>query len=107
MGHNLCPIASALQIGTKNCKLVLNNYFESDRYKLEYNDIFIDKSNLDFPDKSFIKNLTIWWDMGICKNLSNATLFIAYVFLFLFCLVFHKGENDASPENVLTYQEML
>ena len=45
--------------------------------------------------------------MGICENLSNATLFITYVFLFLFCLVFHKGENDTSPENVLTYQEML
>ena len=45
--------------------------------------------------------------MEICQNLSNATLLIAYVFLFLFCLVLHKGENDASPENVLTYQEML
>lgn len=45
--------------------------------------------------------------MEICQNLSNATLLITYVFLLLFCLVFHKGENDASPENVLTYQEML
>ena len=45
--------------------------------------------------------------METCQNLSNATLLIAYVFLFLFCLVFYKGENDASPENVLTYQEML
>ena len=45
--------------------------------------------------------------MEICQNLSNATLLISYVFLFLFCLVFHKGENDASPENVLTYALIL
>ena len=94
MGHNLCQIASALKIGTKNCKLPHSNYFESDRYKLEYIDIFIDKSNLDFPDKSFINNQTIWWGMGICQSLSAATLLIAYVFLFLFCLAFHKEKND-------------
>ena len=45
--------------------------------------------------------------MGICQNLSNATLLIAYVVLFLFCLAFHKEENDILPENVLTHQEML
>ena len=39
--------------------------------------------------------------MGICKHLSAATLLIAYVFLFFFCLAFHKEENDTLPENVL------
>ena len=39
--------------------------------------------------------------MGICQNLSAATLLIAYVFLFLFCLAFHKEKNDTFIENVL------
>ena len=39
--------------------------------------------------------------MGICQNLSAATLLIAYVFLFLFCLAFHKEKNDTFLENVL------
>ena len=39
--------------------------------------------------------------MGICQNLSNATLLIAYVFLFLFYLAFHKEENDTLPDTLL------
>ena len=44
--------------------------------------------------------------MEICQNLSNATLLIAYVFLFLFCLVFQKGENVLTSGNAPILQKL-